>query len=412
MLLEIGESPGIHRNRLRCAVSVCIAKGIRADCLQIKQEASRQKLSNKALFERWSANVKFGTITKNDKDMTFNMAFVDAAILVHSRILVHEEARDLVLWAEHHWGKQTPWCSIYRLEAVCRKVGNSSQKMVWVLASVQDLLANDQIQATSLSVKNLSGRGMPGNRGTIDLILLKGALKDLFTGQWLRESPLDAQQQALISECLSSHSAHAQYFGSPSAASHDMSWMAQVPLQAHIYINFAEALIYTSKEDRKLKSALVSSPNAIDVPDRDEFKTDFEKIQEAWKLLKKPDVEDSIQAIGSAEDHSQAMPAGRFLGEPIVRAIKSVKGENDAELAKHMKESAISEEKNRRFDAKPQTLNFRGPTNITRPRGLGTPIRTIPRTHRSSRTSSGACQSMSSRLYMMRRSQRNGKSGH
>ncbi len=59
------------------------------------------------------------------------------------------------------------------------------EKILWVLNSITDLYENSLIVQTHLSVRNLSGKGLAGNRGTVDLLLLKFTFKNVMLDEVL-----------------------------------------------------------------------------------------------------------------------------------------------------------------------------------------------------------------------------------
>jgi len=69
------------------------------------------------------------------------------------------------LWqAEEHFGKKTPFDSVYKLEQVARKAGRDLAKIDWELKGVIDVSLNMGLCPTQLSIAFLTGKGQ-GNKG-------------------------------------------------------------------------------------------------------------------------------------------------------------------------------------------------------------------------------------------------------
>lgn len=69
--------------------------------------------------------------------------------------------------AEEAFGKKTPWDSVYKLEHLLRKTLRDVEKTNWILMCINDLVLNNVVLSTGLSIAALSGKGRgQGSKGT------------------------------------------------------------------------------------------------------------------------------------------------------------------------------------------------------------------------------------------------------
>ena len=144
---------------------------------------------------------------------------------------------------------------------------------------------NGGLAATSFSTRNLSGKGLHGGKGTVDLILLKHQILNKALGSWLEESPLTNRDKDIIKEGLGSHAKYLEKF-QPGKHDVDLSWQSSLPMEARSYMRTVEGMVYTSNKDSKLKACLLNGASASDIPDSAEFKHEFEEIAKNWKSLR------------------------------------------------------------------------------------------------------------------------------
>ena len=91
-------------------------------------------------------------------------SFVDAATAVWESVLKHGQLRRIIVAAEEHFGKKTPFDSVYKLEHVVRKSDKDFSRINWSLSALIDVVLNLGVAPTELSVSNLTGKSK-GNKG-------------------------------------------------------------------------------------------------------------------------------------------------------------------------------------------------------------------------------------------------------
>ena len=79
---------------------------------------SGRTFSVKDVAESWGKNEKLSEMAEKMTE-----GFVDSAKTVYERLLKDPVAGDIVWQCEEHFGKDTPWNSVYKMEAVVKKCG-------------------------------------------------------------------------------------------------------------------------------------------------------------------------------------------------------------------------------------------------------------------------------------------------
>ena len=261
------------------------------EVIEFKQRIEQDRVSRKvkgvtmnasAIFEEWNKNVKFSSGATGDK--AWKLAYVEAVVLVWTRIMSIPPVMELVLEAEDRLQHDSVWSSIYVLEAVAKKLGpsapNTPQRTCWIVGAIQYFFELGAMPKTAFSTRNMSGKGLPQSKGTIDLCLLKYNVLELSRGKWLEGSGLTSEQKEVFCASLSDVKAYAKHFVGP-----DLSWQAALPAAGRDFLDFVEKLCYNHEYDSGLKGMVLAGAQAADLPDREEFRETWEKIQKEFKAL-------------------------------------------------------------------------------------------------------------------------------
>ena len=179
--------------------------------------------------------------------------FVEVALNVYDRCLKFPVVRELIMQAEapagssarhlrkrslnhicqEKWSKNTPWDSVYKLETLYRKcstamgkadTGDCLHRMVWVLRAVFFLVSHDKMQRTALSVRNWSGKGCPGNKGTLDLLLFKYTVS-FYIMDFIESASIGSKEKSKMREIFKDHESFVGAYGVPGDDEHDCSWL-------------------------------------------------------------------------------------------------------------------------------------------------------------------------------------------
>ncbi len=136
---------------------------------QTMQQQGHAPPTARAVADAWKEHV-----AQSQTQEAVNFSFVDTAMTVHRRVFGVPEALSAILWCEDMWGPKSPWNSLYKIEALCRKIGThgDSSKLVWMIEGVCNMVFSRQHQCEDFTLSKLTGKGT-SNRGILDLLLLK-----------------------------------------------------------------------------------------------------------------------------------------------------------------------------------------------------------------------------------------------
>ena len=185
-------------------------------------------------------------------------AFVDSALRIHATVLAHDGVRQLLLLAEEHFGKKTPWDSIYKLDALQRKTKQDGNKMAIILASVADAVLMGKVTPAELSIQALTGKHR-GNKGLFDYILYLDDVRQHF----FRELPtfgLTLDEQVFLTKTFADVASYRLLMGQAHITNDaklqpegkvDLSWLARLsPLATGLFrvieagLHFSSVLLF------------------------------------------------------------------------------------------------------------------------------------------------------------------------
>ena len=133
-----------------------------------EKQAGRQLGADKIAAE-WNSNVKMAKSSDAVKG-----GLIDAALTVHSRMLSVPSIADLVVWADATC-EPPIFDSIYKLEAIIKKAG-TPEMIRWCVAGIIDMVLNLGSTPGEVALRQITGRGMPGGKGKVDLLMGKREL--------------------------------------------------------------------------------------------------------------------------------------------------------------------------------------------------------------------------------------------
>lgn len=106
-------------------------------------------------------------------------SYVDAVQTVWKRLMSDKECKGMIMWQDAQGC--TVFDSVYKLEALVKKAGALSN-IKFCVSYILDQVMNDGAAPGEFAVRQLSGKGLPGGKGKIDMCLAKKelsqALKD------------------------------------------------------------------------------------------------------------------------------------------------------------------------------------------------------------------------------------------
>ena len=155
--------------------------------------------------------------------------------------MVFGTLRERVLEMEEAYLGDSPWSSIYRLEALVKKCGrpgcdSTFENLSWALNALHDRIRNKAIQPSDCNVRALSGKGQPSNKGLVDFCLFQLSVKHHAEAVILPTFKLDTD---VIGEMKALWSCHDEY----RKKNRQLPHLDHPPVFATLYCCTAEAHI-------------------------------------------------------------------------------------------------------------------------------------------------------------------------
>ena len=112
-------------------------------------------------------------ITTSQMGEPVSDTFVDTVATVWDRVFKDAKCREAIMWAEETWRNRSPYNSIYKLEACCRKDGRDVSRLQWCFLHMTGMVIRNYIDP-NVSLSQLTGKGTrgSGNKGVLDLFLV------------------------------------------------------------------------------------------------------------------------------------------------------------------------------------------------------------------------------------------------
>ena len=138
----------------------------------LEQELNKS-LGAEQFAVKWNEQLKMASCSEAMKP-----SLADAAMTAWQRVLQDPDLRDLLLCQEQVYDPPV-FDSIYKYEAIIKKC-NTFDNIRWTIGALLDLVAHHGTASAEFSVRQLSGKGLPGGKGKIELMLAKKDLARAF----------------------------------------------------------------------------------------------------------------------------------------------------------------------------------------------------------------------------------------
>ena len=220
--------------------------------------------------EAWASRVSQSSMSEN-----VSVTYIDTVMTIRKRILSDERCLRMLLEADDDFGPNSPWQSVYTIEAMAKKVGvhGDVDRIAWIIAAVNYEMKAGTLDKAKMSLRNFSGKGAPGNKGHCDMILYKGALKAHLLLSELPQLGISISECQQIASRLESHSAYQQ------AISGGQTWVGVMTEPAQLFYTFVADVVYGWSHDQCLKNYVKTSSPVVEVLK--------ESLQENWIEIKK-----------------------------------------------------------------------------------------------------------------------------
>jgi hypothetical protein len=133
-----------------------------------------------------------------------------------------------------------------------------------MLHSINDRWTSGNLEKGECSVRDMTGKDKPGNRGHLDTALYKLMIKDNLINE-LMTMPITPASKDSISEVLASHSAYRRAYSyptTPEARKASKAWIGILEPCAQKFLKCAVEVVYGSTHDGSIKLSLKASKSA------------------------------------------------------------------------------------------------------------------------------------------------------
>ena len=237
------------------------------------RDRKKNKLAHNELANAWASEVSMSSISEK-----VTADFVRNATNVYDNLLKHADIARIIMTAEHEWGKQSPFDSVYKLAAVASKC-TSAEQSIWVCASIVDAVKNGFVQAGEFSVRMLSGKGA-GNHGFIDLCLQKLWIYKYISTDFLSQHKFSSDTMSKIHE-MSCHDNCRVLFGFKTQKAANMAWLGTLPESGWKLCTLVENVCYCTTYDTDLKTLAKDGKSVREIMEEAPMKERLDELLEA-----------------------------------------------------------------------------------------------------------------------------------
>lgn len=189
-----------------------------------------QGLGAAACAKAWKINVpRMASSSEEIKE-----GFIDACLTVWHRAACDASVRRLIVSADSAF-VPSPFDSIYKLEAVVKRCGSLSN-IRWALAGIVDMIKFHNVCSAEFVMKKYTGRGEPGGKGVLDLLLSKQELGRAIT-QHAVDNTFSQQLIQTLNQWLGGHDMYREMIKLGSASA---QLVATLPPSAQTLARFVE----------------------------------------------------------------------------------------------------------------------------------------------------------------------------
>eukprot|EP00959_Pyramimonas_sp_CCMP1952_P092669 1939437-Pyramimonas_sp.AAC.1 len=140
------------------------------DIIAKEEAVANRPLNPKEVEAMWKSKVSESNM--GDK---VSKSYIETLLKCKKRVFNDADATSKLLLADEEYGVKGPFDSLYKIEVLAAKVGSkdtpsvTSEKFNWMIEYVLDRVKGGAMTASEFSVNGLAGKGMPGNKGLLDL---------------------------------------------------------------------------------------------------------------------------------------------------------------------------------------------------------------------------------------------------
>ena len=248
---------------------------------KVDKEKELGPISSAKTSEFWKDNVKFSKGTEK-----CSTAFVDSAITVHNRVLVHKECRDVLEWAESNClPGDNPFKSIWVLQAICDRCGDNVDKTKNAMTDLLDGFRMEYLTLGHFAVQKLKDY----RESYVEVSHMKYDMKAEFFNNWLPRLRLQPASLQKITDVFSTvDKVRALWTPYPNEKSNDTTFLMTLPKSTGLIMDFVEAMIYGNEFNPRYKDTIKARGNIHDVLEYASVKAKITEIEDAVRSEQTP----------------------------------------------------------------------------------------------------------------------------
>ncbi|CAK0895676.1 unnamed protein product [Prorocentrum cordatum] len=202
--------------------------------------------------------------------------YVDACFTVGARLMSNAQTQKIVVEADS--SGTTPFDSIYKYEAVVKRA-QSGNLIHWCTAGLLDLVTAKMTTAGEISLRQLTGRGLPGGKGLLDLLIAKQELGHCIIKK-VHDMGLNASTLQRLETWISGHDAYRSMVGYK-AGEKDASWRTALKQSSKLAIALFEDCVFKVDFDLQIKQQKIQGSPVGEILDRSPLKEKVDAIYTA-----------------------------------------------------------------------------------------------------------------------------------
>ena len=272
------------------------------------------KLSVKQLAALYKSETNQESLSKTDR---FSDEFLEKAMYCQLRLMPQISA--IIVWADEHYGEDSPWNSIYKIHAcLCKTKEHEMTK--WYFECFKDSILAGNLDPASVGIKDLTGDVKKGRKGLIDLFEYKKEVWAYLTGTLASELNLSSDARVAIRDKTCNHSVYRQYVkGFDDDKPVQLSWKKGWSNPEELFLKLIDDAIYDTEFDPPLRAALKarrSPKEALDMYTA--FKERVDDIRAAIKEGQPPAKPDAAAGAASGATSSSSATASTAIPPTLV----------------------------------------------------------------------------------------------
>ena len=214
--------------------------------------AGGARVSNDKVSDYYATDIVLNRATE-----PVNKAFIEACTpVIECMIKVPSNMKVLQACAEK-WGRNGPLESVYKLQLITTKAGKDKKVINWILCHILDVCTANQLAPGEVTFRTLKD-GIGGNKGFLDLIILKLELRDYLFSETEFRKNIPTKLQGKVEDIFQSHEKY-RTLAEPfePTADFDSTWKADFQGSDTKNFDLAEACVPLMLCFRKTKLLLV-----------------------------------------------------------------------------------------------------------------------------------------------------------